>query len=172
MDSVERELESWLAQMPDVDARVEASRQRIGRLSRLFARLLERVASEQGFSTGDLEALSVVKRSGGSCTPTELATALGLTSGTVSTRLHRLTAAGLVEVMGASDGRSRPVRLTRAGTASWRSATAARTAYEAELFAVLNDAGLHTLNSLLASLLDRFENEFGMVSQHDRSTID
>lgn len=168
MDSVERGLESWLAQMPDADVGVEAARQRIGRLSRLFARVLDRVAAEQEISTGDLEALSVLKRAGGSCTPTALATELGLTSGTVSTRLRRLTNAGLVEMVDADDGRSRPVRLARAGTAKWRKATAARTAYEKDLFAVLDEAGLTTLNPLLAALLDRFEAEFGAVSRHDR----
>lgn len=159
--------------MPEADVGVEAARQRIGRLSRLFVRVLDRVASEEGISVGDLEALSVVQRSGGSCTPTELATELGLTSGTVSTRLRRLSGAGLVEAVGAADGRSRPVRLTRAGRARWRSATYARTAYEAELFGALEGSvGLETLNPLLATLLEHFESELGAVSKHEGLTGD
>jgi len=166
MDSVEAELAAWLAQMPaGVDADVEAARQRIGRISRQFERVLAHAAAEHGMTVGDWEALSVLRRSGPVCTPKAIADTLGLTSGTVSVRIDRLLRAGLVEQVPATDGRSRPVRLTRTGHARWRAATAARTAYERKLFGPLDVAAL---NPLLAVLLRRFEDEFGPSARHDR----
>ena len=167
MDSVTAELDMWLAQMPaGVDAGVEAARQRIGRISRQFEQVLARAAADHGMTVGDWEALSVMRRSGPTCTPTVIADTLGLTSGTVSVRIERLLRAGLVEQVPSTDGRSRPVRLTRKGHARWRAATAARTAYERELFGTLDVAAL---NPLLSALLSRFEDEFGPAPRHDRT---
>lgn len=171
MDSVERDLETWLAQMPQVKPDVEAARQRIGRLSRLFIGVLDDVGRQQRISVGDLETLSVIKRAGGTCTPAAIATALELTSGTVSTRLRRLGVAGLVrEAEPGEDGRSRPVRLTRSGHRVWRAATAARVEREQQLFQALDEPDLATLNALLAELLSHIEEQLGVPSRHDRAT--
>lgn len=167
-DSVDRELSTWLAEMADVDPRVEAARQRIGRLARLFSRTLDNVAAEQDLSVGDWEALSVIVRAGGSCTPTELVRALGLTSGTVSTRLNRLVAAGLVRVVADPDGRSRPVTVTRQGRHRWKAATAARTRTESELFEALSPRETEALNEYLRTLLVAYEASLGEAPRHDR----
>lgn len=171
MDSVDDELEGWLAQMPDgVHADVEAARQRIGRIARLFERALTGIADRHGLSTGDLAALSALRRSGEPFqrTPRELAATLGLTSGTVSVRIDRLIRAGLIEPVAGADGRSRPVRLTRRGVVVWTSATAERTAFERDLVSgVLTDTDLHRLNPLLGRLLEGLETEFGQAPRHD-----
>lgn len=171
MDSVTAELGGWLAQMPDVSSDVEAARQRIGRLSRLFVRVLEAVSAEQHVSVSDLETLSVIRRNGASTTPSRIAAELHLTSGSVSTRLRRLERAGLAEADSAdsADGRVRKVRLTGAGVRTWREGTARRTAREAALFAVLDETELTALNGALAHLLARLEQEFGAASRHDHS---
>jgi DNA-binding MarR family transcriptional regulator len=171
MDSVTSELDSWLAQMPNVRGDVEAARQRIGRLARLFLRVLETAAAGQNVSVSDLETLSVIRRNGGATSPSRIAAELHLTSGSVSTRLPRLERARLAEADSPDpqDGRSRRVRLTDQGLQTWREGTARRTACEADLFAVLNEATLTTLNETLAKLLERFEQEFGTASRHDRT---
>lgn len=171
MDSVGEELDAWLAQMPDVDPAVEAARQRIGRLSRLFVRVVESAAAEESVSLGDLETLSVLRRNGGSATPGRIASELSLTSGTVSTRIRRLEQAGLAEPAPADpdDGRVRRTRLTEAGLHVWQASTARRTAREATLFADLGPATLARLNATLGVLLEGFERELGAASRHDRS---
>lgn len=169
MDSVSAGIEAWMAQMPSADQAVEEVRQRIGRLSRLFDHLLDQVAATHEISRADWTALAVIIRNGNSCTPTELAEALELTSGTVSTRIKRLSEAGLIETNpGATDSRSRPVRTTLAGRDLWRTATATRTAYEARLIrAAVGDGELESLNLQLATVLDAFENDFGPSMEHD-----
>lgn len=171
MDSVAEELAAWLEQMPDVRSDVEAARQRIGRLSRLFVRLMETVSAEKDVSISDLETLSVIRRNGGSTTPSRIAAELHLTSGSVSTRLRRLERAKLAraDAPDPQDGRVRNVRLTDRGLRIWRDGTARRTEYEADLFAVLDEPALSALNDALATLLARFEQEFGTASRHDRN---
>jgi DNA-binding MarR family transcriptional regulator len=155
--------------MPDgVDEDIEAARQRIGRISRQFGQVLARAAARHDLTVGDWEALSVLQRSGPVCTPKQLAETLGLTAGTISIRIDRLVQAGLVEHVAATDGRSRPVRLTRKGRHRWRAATQARIDYEQQIFAeALTSEQLAQLNPLLGLLLARFEEEFGPASRHD-----
>ncbi|TDC80815.1 MarR family transcriptional regulator [Actinomadura sp. 7K507] len=154
--------------MVDVDPGVEAARQRIGRLARMFTRSLEQVASEEGLSVADWEALSVIVRAGGRCTPTALARALRLTSGTVSTRLNRLLQAGLI-TLGTTDtdGRSRPVSVTDEGFARWQRATARRTRSERQIFDELTVDEIDSLNDLLRPLLHRYEAALGTAARHD-----
>ncbi|MEU6564623.1 MarR family winged helix-turn-helix transcriptional regulator [Nocardia nova] len=168
MDSVARDIDTWMAQMPAADRDVEELRQRVGRLSRLFDRLLDQVAAAREISRADWTALSVIIRGDG-CTPTELARELGLTSGTVSTRIKRLSEAGLIAGdSGAVDARSRPVCVTPAGHELWASATADRTRRETALIrAVFDDADLAAVNARLARLLAALEDDLGLGPKHD-----
>ncbi|MGU3291545.1 MarR family winged helix-turn-helix transcriptional regulator [Williamsia sp. M5A3_1d] len=158
-----------MAQMQSADRAVEEMRQRIGRMSRLFDRLLDQVAASRDISRADWAALAVIVRLGNSCTPTQLAEALELTSGTVSTRIRRLTDAGLVEMdSGAIDSRRRPIRTTAVGSDLWRMATAARTEYESRLVrAALDDRELTSLNAGLSAVLGALEAELGRSGMFD-----
>ncbi|MDJ0395864.1 MarR family transcriptional regulator [Rhodococcus sp. G-MC3] len=169
MDSVSRDMTKWMAQMPPADRGVEELRQRIGRMSRLFDGLLDHLAEEHHISRADWAALSVIIRSDEPCTPTELARTLELTSGTVSTRIKRLTEAGLIEGAGdGTDARSRPIRATASGHKTWASATSARTDEEASVVrSALTNAQLTAVNQRLASILEALEVQFGTVGRHD-----
>ncbi|HEY4023429.1 MAG TPA: MarR family transcriptional regulator [Pseudonocardiaceae bacterium] len=170
-DSVDADLETWLDVMPaDVDPEVEAARQRIARIGRQFEQVLRRAAAQHQLTVGDWQALSVLHRSGepNVLTPKELTDLLGVTSGTISVRIDRLSKAGLVEPVAAADGRSRPIRLTDKGRERWAAATKMRTDYEREIFSeALREAELAELNPLLRLLLSRFESEFGRTSTMD-----
>jgi DNA-binding MarR family transcriptional regulator len=169
-DSVQAELSRWVADMPDVDPLTEAARQRIGRMARLFERLLTQVAADNELTAGDWAALSALQRSGPpyQASPTTLSQQLGITSGTMSVRLARLSQAGLIESVAAADGRSKPVRLTPHGQDRWRAATQERTDRERQLFAeALSAEDLKEFNVLLSRLLGRLEDEFGQATRHD-----
>lgn len=170
-DSVATDLDTWMAHLPEVQPNVEAARQRIRRLARLFDRVLAEAAERHKLSVGDWEALSVLQRAGEphELLPGQLAAALGVTSGTMSLRIDRLTRAGLVEPASGRrvDGRRRPVRLTTQGRDRWRAATNERTRHEHDLLATSLEArDLDRLNSLLGALLSRFEGELGPAPTH------
>lgn len=170
-DSLAREFDAWIDVIPGaVDTPAELVRQRIGRLSRQFERVLAEVAHAHGLSTGDSEALSVLARStqGDSLTPGELGRILGLTSGTVSVRIERLVSSRLVERTDGSDKRQRPVRLTARGKRAWGQATVARTRIESALMRdCLSAKQLEELGTLLGKLLARVETEYGPAPRHD-----
>lgn len=169
-DSIGEGLTAWMAELPGVDARVEAARQRAVGLARLLERALASIAARHDVTLGDWEALSALQRSGPPYegTPKRLAKELGVTSGTMSVRIERLTHAGLVEPGSSrSDGRSRPIRLSEQGRQRWRAATAERTASEQSLVGeTLSAHELEQLNSLLAKLLSRYEQAFGPAPSH------
>ncbi|HWC22480.1 MAG TPA: MarR family transcriptional regulator [Flexivirga sp.] len=169
--SLAREFEEWLRVIPgDVDATTEMVRQRIGRIARQFERVLADVADDHEMSAGDWEALSVLARSAdqGGLTPGRMAAILGLTSGTVSVRLERLMAAGLIERAEGTDKRQRPVRLTAAGRDGWGAATVARTTAESRLMRdCLTGGELDQLSDLLGTLLVRLESAYGPAPRHD-----
>ncbi|WP_446663698.1 MarR family winged helix-turn-helix transcriptional regulator [Flexivirga sp. B27] len=170
-DSLGREIDEWIDAIPgEVDTPAEIVRQRIGRIGRQFDRVLAEVADEHEMSTGDWEALSVLARAadGAGLTPGEMARALGLTSGTVSVRIDRLTRSGLIEPTQGADGRQRPVRLTGRGRAAWGEATLARTSTESALLRdCLTDEQIRDLGSLLGILLERLETSYGPAPRHD-----
>ena len=165
-DSVAAELPGWMTHLPGARPEVEGARQRIRRLARLFDEILADAAAGHDLTVGDWEALSVLARREPphEGLPGDIARTLGLTSGTMSLRIDRLSRAGLVEPgpRGDGDGRSRPIRLTAAGRRRWRAATDERIRVEDGLVGgALDAAGLDALNDLLAPLLVRFEDELG-----------
>ncbi|GAA1560630.1 hypothetical protein GCM10009678_49400 [Actinomadura kijaniata] len=170
-DSIAAELDGWTAPMAGVDPQTEAARQRIGRISRQFERLLGQVAADHGLTVGDWTALSALQRSAPphQRTPKELADEVGVTAGTMSVRIDRLIQAGLVEpVADGGDPGRRPVRLTDLGRRRWSQATGQRTASERDLFGdALTRQELQQLNGLLARLLGHLEDTFGPASRHD-----
>ena len=78
---------------------------------------------------------------------------------------------GALLVVDVPNGRVRRVRMTEEGLRTWRAGTARRVDREAELFSVLDEPTLLALNQALASLLARFEREFGTASRHDHTRV-
>jgi len=171
-DSVGRDLEAWMAELPGVDPAVEAIRMRLRRLGLGMNRLLDDIAARHDLTLGDWETLSVLRRGGApyASTPTALARSLVVTSGTISVRLERLQRAGLIEPAGnPADRRGRPVRLTETGAERWRAATADRTALEAQLISEALDPGeIAVLSDLLRKVAMRVEQAVHEASEPER----
>ena len=170
LDSVDQDAESWLAELPGVDAEIETARMRLRRIGLLSERMLSGIARRHGLTLGDWETLSVLCRSGSPyvMTPSELVQALNVTSGSISVRLERLQQAELIEAADpTSDGRSRPVRLTGKGHQLWRAATNDRVAFEEQLFRnALGPIEIEYLNELLRWLMIELESELGNSPRH------
>jgi DNA-binding MarR family transcriptional regulator len=154
-DSVDRLLESWGAVRPDLDLSPVAVIARLGRLRRAIESELETVYAEHGLTGADFSALVTLRRLGGAVPQTELMRELGLTSGTVSVRVERLMARGLVVTEPA--GRVTRVSLTPAGAELFERVTPAHVAAEERLLAALDPAERRQLASLLRRLLVSFE---------------
>ena len=156
IDEVDTIVEAWRHERPDLD--VEPL-QVLSRITRLAAVLDERRASafvEHGLQGHEFDVLSVLRRSGApfELTAGELAAATHVTSGTMTSRLDRLTGRGFVTRRpDPSDGRLVRVRLTDDGRSHVDAAFAALLESERELLATLPAERRDGLAAALRALL-------------------
>ncbi len=155
-DEVDEIVAAWQRERPDLD--VEPL-QVLSRISRLADVLDERRADafvDHGLQSHEFDVLSVLRRSGEPFERTagELATLTHVTSGTMTSRLDRLVARGLVtRHPDPSDGRLVRVRLTKSGRQRVDAAFAALLHTERDLLAALDDGLRASLAAALRSLL-------------------
>jgi DNA-binding MarR family transcriptional regulator len=117
-DHVDRLVEEWLEQRPDVDTSPMEVVARLSRLSRILERRIEELYASFGLNQSQFGVLAALRRSGPPyrLSPTELYNALLVTSGAMTNRLDRLQAADLIErTRDPDDGRGMLVALTPAG---------------------------------------------------------
>ncbi|MBT2226715.1 MarR family winged helix-turn-helix transcriptional regulator [Nonomuraea sp. NEAU-A123] len=115
-DHVDRVLEQWAAQRPDVEVSPMAVIGRLSRLSRLIGLELGRTFSAHGLDSASFDVLATLRRNGRSLTPAELMKSAMVTSGAITQRLDRLQARGLVSrTPSEKDGRVVHVALTDEG---------------------------------------------------------
>ena len=160
-DHVDRVLEQWGAQRPDLDVSPMAVIGRLSRLSRLIGAELGRTFSARGLDAASFDVLATLRRSGPlhRLTPADLMRASMVTSGAITQRLDRLQARGLVtRIPSELDGRVVHVALTDDGRALIDQALPDHVDTENRLLAPLTrtqrDALADTLRSLLESLGD------------------
>lgn len=117
-DHVDRVLEQWGAERPDLDVSPTAVIGRVSRLARLIDAELRRTFSAHGLDPASFDVLTSLRRSGPPyrLTPTELTHSSMVTSGAITQRLDRLEERGLItRTSSQSDKRSRHVALTDDG---------------------------------------------------------
>lgn len=159
-DEVDRIVEAWRRERPDLDV---APLQVLSRVSRL-ARHLD-LARRTAFDRHDLElwefdVLSALRRAGEpyQLSPGTLVQQTLVTSGTMTNRIDRLAARGLVERRPApGDRRGVLVRLTPAGLERVDAALADLLHTERDLLAALPEADRSTLAALLRVLVAPFD---------------
>lgn len=159
-DEVDHVVAAWARERPDLDT---APMQVLSRVSRL-ARHLDR-ARRAAFAVHDLEVwefdvLSALRRAGEpyQLTPGGLVRQTMVTSGTMTNRVDRLVAKGLVERQRSdSDRRGVHVRLTDAGRRVVDAALADLIADEHDLLAGLDEPARSELATLLRRLLIPFD---------------
>ncbi|WP_433236151.1 MarR family winged helix-turn-helix transcriptional regulator [Streptosporangium sp. CA-135522] len=160
-DHVDRVLEQWGAQRPDLDVSPMAVIGRLSRLSRLIDAELRGTFGAHGLDAASFDVLATLRRSEPPhrLTPAELMRASMITSGAVTQRLDRLEARGLVtRTPSETDGRVVHVTLTDEGRALIDRALPDHVATENRLLAALasgqRDALAGGLRDLLESLGD------------------
>lgn len=118
MDPIEKILEQWRQERPDLDLSPMNVFGRIGVLARVLEARTEQVFARHGLRQGEFDVLSALRRSGPPYTliPSELSATLMMSRAGMTNRLDRLESAGLVErTLDPADRRSFRITLTKQG---------------------------------------------------------
>ena len=172
-DHVDRLIEEWHSQRPDVDTSPMAIVARLSRLSRILERRVEDLYRSFGLNQSQFGVLAALRRSGPPyrLSPTELYSALLISSGAMTNLLERLHDAGLIErVPAAHDGRSMLVALTPAGKRLIDRILAPHYENERRLLAALSPKEQEQLAGLLRRLLLSFEEDLASRVDGDGAT--
>lgn len=169
-DQVDRILEQWHRELPDLDTSPISVIARISRLSRILERRIGEVLAEHGLNEPQFGVLAALRRAGAPycLSPTALYNSLLISSGAMTNRLDRLKAMGLIRrVPDTSDRRSMLVQLTPKGRRTIDRAIAAHADNEARLLASLSRSDRRALAAHLRTLLAAHEDAAQLSARID-----
>lgn len=169
-DNVDRMLEVWKHELPDLDLATEGIVERIQKLNKYLDRAMNQTLAEFGLDRGEWHLLGALRRSGPPYrrSPGQLADDIGLSSGAMTNRLDRLEEAGLLRRLpDPDDRRGLKVELTDAGWRAWQDSTGAQAQKEALVASALDQGEKEALNGLLRRLMLEFERQSGKLSHVD-----
>lgn len=156
MEDVGELFAAWKRERPDLDVSTMAT---IGRVLRFAAQARAAIAAnakDYGVSIEEGDILFTLRRAGAPylASPTAIAAALLVPSGTLTGRLDKLERLGVVErVPDPSDRRAMSVRLTAKGVAATDTALTAHVELEQQLLAPLSERERAQLDRLMTKLL-------------------
>ncbi len=156
MDEIDRIVEQWSRERPELDVSPTETLQRVTRLSLLQGISFARVFARYGISFGEYLVLADLRRAGPPfrMNPTSLFSSVILSSGAMTNRLDRLEAMGMVERLpDPADRRGRLVGLTQQGRELVDAAVVDHLENEQRLLGVLNAGEREQLAGLLRKLL-------------------
>jgi DNA-binding MarR family transcriptional regulator len=159
-DEVDRLVAAWQAERPDLDVRPLQVLSRVSRLARHLDRARRAVFAAHQVESWEFDVLTALRRAGSpyQLSPGQLLRATLVTSGTMTNRIDRLAAAGLVERHpDPQDKRGVQVRLTEAGLTRVDTAFADLLAREQAILESLSPDQRETLAVLLRTLLIPFD---------------
>lgn len=155
-DAVDTVLEQWRRERPDLDVTPMGTIGRIKRCAALLQRKLDETFEAFGLTSWEFDVLATLRRTGAPyrLAPTVLFSALMITSGTMTHRLQRLEASGLVKrVPNQHDARSLLVELTPEGLALIDRVVEAHVENERQILAPIKSSDLVALDVRLSKLL-------------------
>jgi DNA-binding MarR family transcriptional regulator len=150
----------WARELPDLDTTPMAIMGRALRLAQVVSPSIERTFADFGIDRGEFDVLAALRRSGPPfrLTPTDLYRSLLIPSGSLTHRLTRLEAAGLVARQPSpTDGRSSLVALTDEGRRRVEEAFRRDMAAEVALLADVPREDLDRLAELLRDVTRAIE---------------
>jgi DNA-binding MarR family transcriptional regulator len=159
-DEVDRLVEAWRRERPDLDVAPMEVLSRVGRLARHLDRGRRAAFAEHGLEPWEFDVLAALRRAGApyELSPGDLLPRTLVTSGTMTARVDKLAARGLVRRRrDPADRRGVRVRLTDAGRAAVDAALDDLLAHERRLLAALSTADRTRLAELLRTLVQPFD---------------
>jgi DNA-binding MarR family transcriptional regulator len=159
-DEVDRLVAAWRAERPDLDVEPQHDHSRVSRLARHLDRARRDVFAAHDLESWEFDVLTALRRAGKPyrLSPGQLLRATLVTSGTMTNRIDRLAAAGLVERHpDPQDKRGVQVQLTASGKSLVDTALANLLDRERELLTGLSLTDQHHLTNLLRTLLAPFD---------------
>jgi DNA-binding MarR family transcriptional regulator len=155
-DAIDRIVQEWNREQPELDVSPTHVLQRITRLYLLQSASFAEVFGRYGLTFGEYEVLAALVRSGSPhrMKPSELVDAVVLSSGAMTNRIDRLETPGLVERLpDPDDRRGTLVALTEKGRQVVDEAVRAHLANEERLLGALSADERRQLAGLLRTLL-------------------
>ncbi|TKF77378.1 MarR family transcriptional regulator [Vibrio kanaloae] len=118
MDAIDRVVEQWAKEKPELETEPMAMMGRIMRISKYMETQVAELHKKYDMKLGEFDVLATLRRSGKPyrLTPSELIGSMMLTSGAMTNRLDKLEAKGLISrEHSKEDRRSVSVQLTKDG---------------------------------------------------------
>lgn len=162
MDEVDRIIAAWQAEVPGLNTEPLAVLSRVSRLARHLDRARRTRFAAHGLEVWEFDVLAALRREGRpyELSPGELIHQTLSSSGTMTNRIDRLAARGLVERRtNPADRRGVRVRLTPSGAALVAAALDDLIGFERGVLARIDPAARTQLASMLRDLLAGFEAE-------------
>jgi DNA-binding MarR family transcriptional regulator len=161
-DEVDRLVEAWARERSDLDLRPMEVLSRVSRLGHHLDRARRQAFSEHDLEPWEFDVLAALRRAGApyELSPGRLLKETLVTSGTMTNRVDRLAARGLVERLpDPHDRRGVLVRLTDRGRATVDGALSGLLDRERDLLGGLDPADQQRLAALLRTLVLPFERD-------------
>ena len=158
MDEVDELVAAWRRERPDLDLEPMQVWSRIARLAQLLSAVRAEAFEAQDLQIWEFDVLAALRRAGESCrlAPGQLIAQTHVTSGTMTNRVDRLAARGLVtRTTDPKDRRAVLVAITPAGLALVDAALESLVTVERELLAGLGDDDTARLADDLRRLLQQ-----------------
>ncbi|NLR99222.1 MarR family transcriptional regulator [Rhizobium sp. P38BS-XIX] len=160
MDRIDKILEQWRRERPDLDTTAMGLFGRMRNLTLHLSREMEKTFARFDLNSANFDMLATLRRSGEPYTlsPSDLMETMMVTSGTMTNRIDQLEKAGLVaRSQNPNDGRSFLISLTPKGFELIDAAVTAHVETQARLVSSLSDEERTALNGLLRDYLADFE---------------
>lgn len=161
-DEVDRLIEAWQRERPDLDVAPMAVLSRVSRLARHLDRARRQAFESHGLESWEFDVLAALRRAGEPyrLSPGRLLKQTLVTSGTMTNRVDRLAARGLVERLpDPHDRRGVLVQLTGSGRDAVDAAMADLLDHERTLLGNLSAAEQQRIAKVLRELVRPFDDD-------------
>ncbi len=160
MDAIDRVVELWDRERPELDTEPMAIMGRIFRITKYLESAVGEVHKRYDLKMGEFDVVATLRRSGAPyrLTPSELLGSLMLTSGAMTNRLDKLEQKGLIlRQHSKEDRRSVTVELTEHGLVTVNKLIEEHVAIQHALLKNLSKPQKQALNAVLKEWLGQFE---------------